>query len=361
MPGHVDQELARNFEFARIAKQLRKVGIAASKRRMLEIKAHNAAVAAGINPADLKRAPAGFVGRDGYPADIKRASAGFVGRDGTSGIGGPGATGRPGGSVIGGYDPEQDGLDFGDDFTAGIDEDEYYNPAKRARREGMESAPLGSRVTGGGLAGLFGERKRLGFDQESSRVGGFSPLRNLGRMSRMGGLGGMNRDDESQFNLLSPDIMGNTGNNLLDEFEEEIRLTKPLDGNASMLSVVKNQLQRTDDDSTEAVVGYSARTERMHHFLSSKLNGAGTEGADGEPVKKESLEFTGLCKASNVDYRNNTEKRMAHAGCFFELLVMKTHSIIELGQSTPYGQLHVTRGPKWTDDPTGKEDAPKVA
>ena len=55
------------------------------------------------------------------------------------------------------------------------------------------------------------------------------------------------------------------------------------------------------------------------------------------------------------------ERRRTIAGCFFELLVLKTHTVIDLKQSEPYGDIEVSRGKEWSDDPTLMENIPKEA
>ncbi|CAD7922526.1 unnamed protein product [Amoebophrya sp. A25] len=132
------------------------------------------------------------------------------------------------------------------------------------------------------------------------------------------------------------------------------------------------------DEEGEAVVGYSARTEKMHCYISQKLKSAAAtanlldNSSEGEgetrttTTKKTSkkkkgpqVSYRSLCREERFEHMQ--EKRKAIAGCFFEMLVLKTHSVIDVEQATPFGDIIVSHGKNWTEDPEVEAPKPKQA
>merc|ERR1712203_983111 len=70
-------------------------------------------------------------------------------------------------------------------------------------------------------------------------------------------------------------------------------------------------------------LGYSGRTEKMHKYLAKEFK-ASPSG---------SLSYDNLCKAQSQG------RRELIAGCFFELLVLKTNGVISLKQKEPLADI----------------------
>jgi len=92
-----------------------------------------------------------------------------------------------------------------------------------------------------------------------------------------------------------------------------------------------------DDD--DVGVGYSVRTQKMEKWIGDELKRAGTK-----PLKY-----------SDLYEQKGSEDTLMVAACFFELLVLKTHTVIDVNQEGPGAEIFISRGDKWT---AGGEAAP---
>jgi chromatin segregation and condensation protein Rec8/ScpA/Scc1 (kleisin family) len=86
-----------------------------------------------------------------------------------------------------------------------------------------------------------------------------------------------------------------------------------------------------DDD--ECGVGYSARTKKMEDWLRKAFKKHGNE-----------LSYQ---KRAALDNHHDT---LTLAGCFFELLVLKTHGVIDVIQGSAFGEITIRKGAKWHVD-----------
>eukprot|EP00746_Dinoflagellata_sp_MGD_P004625 gnl/MRDRNA2_/MRDRNA2_108957_c0_seq1.p1 gnl/MRDRNA2_/MRDRNA2_108957_c0~~gnl/MRDRNA2_/MRDRNA2_108957_c0_seq1.p1 ORF type:complete len:481 (+),score=107.53 gnl/MRDRNA2_/MRDRNA2_108957_c0_seq1:34-1476(+) len=96
---------------------------------------------------------------------------------------------------------------------------------------------------------------------------------------------------------------------------------------ASMADVLKaSPLTHEKQEVTKS--GYSARTERMESWLQKKF----------ETDCSKSLSYSALCKEERLSAQHCREVK---ASCFFELLVLRTNSMIRLKQDRPYGDIQI--------------------
>eukprot|EP00435_Cladocopium_sp_Y103_P012622 s95_g3.t1 len=95
---------------------------------------------------------------------------------------------------------------------------------------------------------------------------------------------------------------------------------------SSMNAVVTGAMD-DEDQSGNARLGYSGRSEKMHRFLAKEFKDTGA--AD--------LSYEEMC-------RNQTRgRRELIAGCFFELLVLKTNGVINLEQADPLSDIKIAK------------------
>merc|ERR1711904_443704 len=73
---------------------------------------------------------------------------------------------------------------------------------------------------------------------------------------------------------------------------------------------------------------FSARTERMHCWLQRKF----------EAQDSDSLFYNRLCKDERLPAQHCREVK---ASCFFELLVLRTNSMVRLKQESPYEDIQI--------------------
>mmetsp|Transcript_142202 Transcript_142202/g.247873 ORF Transcript_142202/g.247873 Transcript_142202/m.247873 type:complete len:554 (-) Transcript_142202:8-1669(-) len=78
--------------------------------------------------------------------------------------------------------------------------------------------------------------------------------------------------------------------------------------------------------------GYSQRSEKMHSFLAKEFSESGAR----------ELTFEKLCES------HSDGRRHAIAGCFFELLVLKTNGVIELEQEDPDANITISKATQWS-------------
>jgi len=133
----------------------------------------------------------------------------------------------------------------------------------------------------------------------------------------------------------------------------------------TMMSVVEIRGDENEDENNDAenITGYSARTAKMHSFLSHKLEAVRQErsfvGEDALEMNlnkgkvEQSVSFKKVVKGERFEHMQ--DKRRALAGCFFEMLVLKTMSVIEVDQGKKFGDIKVSHGDKWTEEPEQEE------
>lgn len=103
----------------------------------------------------------------------------------------------------------------------------------------------------------------------------------------------------------------------------------------SMGAVVTGGMDTEDQGDNAAVrVGYSGRTEKMHRFLAKEFSGS----------ESGALSYGNLCKTQA------TGRRELIAGCFFELLVLKTNGVIGLEQDAPLSDIKISKAPLFSKD-----------
>ena len=87
-------------------------------------------------------------------------------------------------------------------------------------------------------------------------------------------------------------------------------------------------------------------------FQIKKINETGNYLYSNDDIKeKQLLKFEeNLIKSQT--FKNNDEFRKVKAGCFFELLVLRTHSVINIKNiQGAYSDIAISNGPEWTDEP----------
>merc|ERR1719265_1143309 len=112
--------------------------------------------------------------------------------------------------------------------------------------------------------------------------------------------------------------------------EDEVALVA--DAPESMSSVVG---RGTDDEDGENEVGErkgsSGRTEKMHRFLAKEFHG----------TTSTALSYGNICSG------HAEGRRELIAGCFFELLVLKTNGVVSLTQRDPYADISIQKARQW--------------
>merc|ERR1712107_390350 len=100
----------------------------------------------------------------------------------------------------------------------------------------------------------------------------------------------------------------------------------------SMASVITAGMDGEDQTgNAEARVGYSGRTEKMHRFLAKEF----------QEKQSKPLSYEGLCKGQAG------KRRDLIAGCFFELLVLKTNGVINVKQDEPLSDIQISKASQW--------------
>jgi len=100
-----------------------------------------------------------------------------------------------------------------------------------------------------------------------------------------------------------------------------------------MDAVVIGSMDEEDQAANAAArVGYSGRTEKMHRYLAREFKDAqGTHA----------LSYEQLCRAQSDG------RRELIAGCFFELLVLRTNGVIGLQQDAPLSDIRISKAKQW--------------
>jgi len=131
--------------------------------------------------------------------------------------------------------------------------------------------------------------------------------------------------------VLSPDKAGLRSPGARDEpvMTESVLLEN---APASMSGVVTgNQDDEDQSGNPAARIGYSGRTEKMHRFLAKEFNDSGSQD----------LSYQSLCKSQTQG------RRELIAGCFFELLVLKTNGVISIDQEVPEADIKISKARQW--------------
>lgn len=117
--------------------------------------------------------------------------------------------------------------------------------------------------------------------------------------------------------------------------DEELALERLLVANAPQsLGAVVTATMDEEDQTQNAVarLGYSARTEKMHKYLAGKFQDTG---------ESQALSYGQLCKQQAAG------RRELIAGCFFELLVLRTNGVISLQQEAPLADIEISKANSW--------------
>jgi len=95
--------------------------------------------------------------------------------------------------------------------------------------------------------------------------------------------------------------------------------------------------------SQEARVGYSGRTEKMHKFLAKEFQRSKPEVAASSSTApaRNALSYEQICR------KQSGGDRGVIAGCFFELLVLRTNGVVNLHQEKPYSDIHIEKAKSW--------------
>jgi len=115
-----------------------------------------------------------------------------------------------------------------------------------------------------------------------------------------------------------------------DEASPRVQMMTVEPGRISMAGVVTGTMDEEKLDGSR--VGFSGRTRRMEQLLEQEMK---------QLADNAGLSYTKLCR------RQARKDRGRVAGCFFELLVLKTNGFINVSQQQAYGDILVTKGTKW--------------
>lgn len=108
------------------------------------------------------------------------------------------------------------------------------------------------------------------------------------------------------------------------------------DAPSHMRMVVTGSMDMEDQSAnTDARVGYSGRTEKMHKFLAAEFK-------RGEITVGDCLSYETMCRQQAAGDRG------VIAGCFFELLVLRTNGVVNLQQPTPFADISIERSRSWS-------------
>jgi hypothetical protein len=101
----------------------------------------------------------------------------------------------------------------------------------------------------------------------------------------------------------------------------------------SMDAVVTASMDEEDQaQNADARLGYSGRTEKMHKYLAGRFKDSGDE---------RKLSYDGLCHSQAEG------RKELIAGCFFELLVLRTNGVVNLQQEAPQGDIQISKANSW--------------
>jgi len=104
------------------------------------------------------------------------------------------------------------------------------------------------------------------------------------------------------------------------------------DAPSCMGAVVTGNMDQEDQCGMGDIrVGYSGRTEKMHRFLAKEF----------QEKSSEVLSYKSMCK------QQSKGQRELIAGCFFELLVLKTSGVIDVRQEKAQADIHISKAQRW--------------
>jgi len=102
----------------------------------------------------------------------------------------------------------------------------------------------------------------------------------------------------------------------------------------NMGGVITGSMDQEDQAANQAArIGYSGRTEKMHRFLAKTF----------QDESSDALSYQSLCKTQAAG------RRELIAGCFFELLVLKTNGVITLQQEQAYSDIRIAKATSWAN------------
>jgi len=105
--------------------------------------------------------------------------------------------------------------------------------------------------------------------------------------------------------------------------------------------ITSGQAEQDDSQVAEAArVGYSGRTEKMHKFLAKEFQRSSSSSAAAQP-DLANLSYEDMCKTQAGGDRG------VIAGCFFELLVLRTNGVVNLRQDKPYSDVRIEKAKAW--------------
>jgi hypothetical protein len=88
----------------------------------------------------------------------------------------------------------------------------------------------------------------------------------------------------------------------------------------------------------DARVGYSGRTEKMHKFLAKEFQ---SKTSTTSMPDSQALSYEQMCRSQSSGDRG------VIAGCFFELLVLRTNGVVNLRQESPYSDIQIEKSRAW--------------
>merc|ERR1712136_193414 len=102
----------------------------------------------------------------------------------------------------------------------------------------------------------------------------------------------------------------------------------------NMGGVITGSMDQEDQAANQAArIGYSGRTEKMHRFLAKTF----------QDESSDALSYQSLCKTQAAG------RRELIAGCFFELLVLKTNGVITWQQEQAYSDIRIAKATSWAN------------
>jgi len=107
----------------------------------------------------------------------------------------------------------------------------------------------------------------------------------------------------------------------------------------SMVTSSGNVEQDESQSADVSRVGYSGRTEKMHKFLAKEFQRSSSSSASAS--SPSALSYEQMCK------RQASGDRGVIAGCFFELLVLRTNGVVNLCQEKPYSDVRIEKANAW--------------
>jgi len=127
--------------------------------------------------------------------------------------------------------------------------------------------------------------------------------------------------------MISPDRAGLRSPGMSSPDTPMVTETVLLENAPSSMNAVVTGTMDEEDQSGNARLGYSGRSEKMHRFLAKEFKDTGAED----------LSYEQMCRTQTRG------RRELIAGCFFELLVLKTNGVINLEQANPLSDIKIVK------------------